>query len=100
MNGYGGAEHCRTHITNEFGGVHEYVGREKHRVDERRQRIVRNGRGAKLYSTENSDLKTIALQTTCMLGESVTPGTDRNMQILAEMRVFKRSHRYGIPYDC
>lgn len=99
MNGYGGAgtlSDGKYNITNEFGGVlHEYVGREKaielmEYVDS--VLCAMGGADAKLYSTENSDLKTIALQNNLhMLDAKVRHlGTDRNMQILAEMYEYSK----------
>jgi len=91
MNGYGGAgtlSDGKYNITTEFGGdLHRYLGREKamelmEYVD---SVLCENGGAeAKLYSTENSDLKTLALRNNLHLLQAKVRhlGTDRNAKIL------------------
>lgn len=91
MNGYGGAgtlSDGKYNITTKFGGdLHAYIGKDKamelmEYVDE----VLCNfgGADAKLYSTGNSDLKTIALRHNLNLLDAKVRhlGTDRNAQIL------------------
>lgn len=91
MNGYGGAgalSDGKYNITNKFGGdLHNYVGKEEalalmEYVDE--VLCSMGGSSAKLYSTENSDLKTLALQKNLHLLDAKVRhlGTDRNVTIL------------------
>jgi len=95
MNGYGGAgtlSDGKYNITTQFGGdLHTYVG-----VDEAMdlmnyvdQVLCENGGSeAKLYSTSNSDLKTVALRNNLNLLDAKVRhlGTDRNALIL--QRIF------------
>ena len=94
MNGYGGAgtlSDGKYNITTRFGGdLHRYVGEEKamelmEYVDD-----VLTGFGgsdAKLYSTENTELKTMALRHNLHLLDAKVRhlGTDRNRQILEKL---------------
>lgn len=91
MNGYGGAgtlSDGKYNITTEFGGdLHKYVGKEQamalmEYVDE--VLCENGGAGAKLYSTANSELKTVALRNNLhLLRANVRHlGTDRNVGIL------------------
>lgn len=91
MNGYGGAgtlSDGKYNITTKFGGdLHNYVGKEAalnlmEYVDE--VLCSMGGEDAKLYSTENSDLKTLALRNNLHLLDAKVRhlGTDRNMKIL------------------
>ena len=95
MNGYGGAgtlSDGKYNITTQFGGdLHNYVGRDEamalmEYVDE--VLCAMGGADAKLYSTANSDLKTIALRNNLHLLDAKVRhlGTDRNVQIL--QRIF------------
>ena len=91
MNGYGGAgtlSDGKYNITTKFGGeLHQYVGEEEaialmEYVD---QVICEQGGGdAALYSTETSDLKTVALRNNLHLLDARVRhlGTDRNVHIL------------------
>ena len=99
MNGYGGAgtlSDGKYNITTEFGGdLHRYVGREKamelmEYVDEVLTSF--GGADAKLYSTENSELKTKALQNNLHLLDAKVRhlGTDRNRQILQHLYEYSR----------
>lgn len=94
MNGYGGAgtlSDGKYNITTQFGGdLHRYVGVEKaielmEYVDE--VLCSMGGSEAKLFSTGNSDLKTIALRNNLHLLDAKVRhlGTDRNKQILAKI---------------
>jgi uncharacterized FAD-dependent dehydrogenase len=94
MNGYGGAgtlSDGKYNITTAFGGdLHAYVGEEKamelmEYVDE--VLCGFDGHVAKLYSTENSDLKTLALRNNLnLLSAKVRHfGTDRNVEILKKI---------------
>lgn len=96
MNGYGGAgtlSDGKYNITNKFGGdLHSYVGPEAaldlmEYVDS--VLCSMGGEDAKLYSTENSGLKTLALQNNLHLLDAKVRhlGTDRNVKILE--RVFE-----------
>ncbi|MFL0269448.1 NAD(P)/FAD-dependent oxidoreductase [Candidatus Clostridium radicumherbarum] len=91
MNGYGGAGSLsdgKYNITNNFGGeLYSYVGKEEaldlmYYVDEVLCKM--GGAEAKLYSTENSDLKGKALQYDLHLLDAKVRhlGTDRNVGIL------------------
>ncbi|MFL0248167.1 NAD(P)/FAD-dependent oxidoreductase [Candidatus Clostridium stratigraminis] len=91
MNGYGGAGSLsdgKYNITNNFGGeLYSYVGKEEalnlmNYVDEVLCKM--GGAEAKLYSTENSDLKSKALQYDLHLLDAKVRhlGTDRNVGIL------------------
>jgi uncharacterized FAD-dependent dehydrogenase len=94
MNGYGGAgtlSDGKYNITTDFGGdLHEYVGKEKAmELMEYVDSILceMGGADAKLYTTANSDLKTVALQNNLHLLDAKVRhlGTDRNAQILERM---------------
>lgn len=91
MNGYGGAgtlSDGKYNITTQFGGdLHAYVGREEalalmEYVDE--VLCSMGGADAKLYSTANSNLKTVALRNNLHLLDAKVRhlGTDRNVLIL------------------
>lgn len=91
MNGYGGAgtlSDGKYNITTKFGGdLHAYLGQDKamelmEYVDE--VLCGFGGSEAKLYSTGNSDLKTIAKRYDLHLLDAKVRhlGTDRNVQIL------------------
>lgn len=91
MSGYGGAgtlSDGKYNITTRFGGdLHKYV-REKRAMElmEYVDEVLTSfgGADAKLYSTENSELKTKALQHDLHLLDAKVRhlGTDRNRQIL------------------
>lgn len=94
MNGYGGAgalSDGKYNITNEFGGdLYKYVGEEEAMelmlyVDHVLCEL--DGEEAKLYSTESSDLKTLALRNNLHLLDAKVRhlGTDRNREILAKV---------------
>lgn len=94
MNGYGGAGSLsdgKYNITNNFGGeLHSYIGKEEalnlmYYVDEVLCKM--GGADAKLYSTENSDLKSKALRYDLHLLDAKVRhlGTDRNVFILQNM---------------
>ncbi len=94
MNGYGGAgtlSDGKYNITTQFGGdLHNYVGTEEalalmEYVDQ--ALCGMGGEDAKLFSTANSDLKTLALRNNLhMLDAKVRHlGTDRNVKILKRM---------------
>ncbi|HCU07359.1 MAG TPA: FAD-dependent oxidoreductase [Clostridiales bacterium] len=94
MNGYGGAgtlSDGKYNITTDFGGdLHEYVGKEKAmELMEYVDSVLceMGGADAKLYTTANSELKTIALQNNLHLLDAKVRhlGTDRNAQILERM---------------
>lgn len=94
MNGFGGAgtlSDGKYNITNNFGGnLHEYVGPEEaidlmEYVDE--VLCDFDGGVAKLYSTAESDLKTVALRNDLHLLDAKVRhfGTERNVEILKKM---------------
>jgi len=94
MNGYGGAGSLsdgKYNITNNFGGeLHKYVGDKEaltlmNYVDE--VLCSMGGADAKLYSTENSDLKRNALQYDLHLLDAKVRhlGTDRNLVIMGNV---------------
>ncbi|MBE6020179.1 MAG: NAD(P)/FAD-dependent oxidoreductase [Clostridiales bacterium] len=94
MNGYGGAgtlSDGKYNITTQFGGdLHRYVGTDTaldlmEYVDE--VLCSMGGSEAKLFSTANGDLKTIALRNNLHLLDAKVRhlGTDRNMQILKKI---------------
>lgn len=94
MNGYGGAgtlSDGKYNITNEFGGeLYLRTGREEalnlmNYVDS--VLCSMGGDEAKLYSTANSDLKTVALRSNLHLLDAKVRhlGTDRNVKILGRM---------------
>lgn len=96
MNGYGGAgtlSDGKYNITTKFGGdLHNYVGKEEAlRLMEYVDQVLcsMGGEDAKLYSTGNSDLKTLALRNNLHLLDAKVRhlGTDRNMKILE--RIFE-----------
>lgn len=91
MNGFGGAggmSDGKYNITNNFGGeLYKYIGRKEaldlmYYVDEVNCRL--GGADAKLYSTENSELRTKALRYDLHLLDAKVRhlGTDRNATIL------------------
>ncbi len=91
MNGYGGAgtlSDGKYNITTQFGGdLHRYIGVEKAMdLMEYVDRVLceNGGAEAKLYSTAESQLKTMALQNNLHLLEAKVRhlGTDRNVEIL------------------
>ncbi len=91
MNGYGGAgtlSDGKYNITTQFGGdLHRYVGKETAiELMEYVDSVLcsMGGSDAKLYSTGNSDLKTMALRHNLHLLDAKVRhlGTDRNKQIL------------------
>ncbi len=94
MNGYGGAgtlSDGKYNITNNFGGeLYKYIGR-KEAIDlmEYVDSVLCefDGQGSKLFSTSNSDLKTIALRQDLHLLEAKVRhfGTDRNIKILEKI---------------
>lgn len=94
MNGYGGAgtlSDGKYNITNHFGGdLYKYIGKEEalsymEYVDE--VLCSFGGSEAKLYSTGNSELKTIALRSNLNLLDAKVRhlGTDRNVKILEKI---------------
>ncbi|MDR3296192.1 MAG: NAD(P)/FAD-dependent oxidoreductase [Clostridiales Family XIII bacterium] len=94
MNGYGGAgalSDGKYNITTKFGGdLHSYVGQKEamalmEYVDEVLCGL--GGAEAKLYSTSESNLKTLALQHNLHLLDAKVRhlGTDRNVRILERM---------------
>ena len=94
MNGYGGAgtlSDGKYNLTTQFGGdLHKYIGEEKAMelmkyVDS--ELCSMGGSEAKIYSTANSDLKTIALQNDLHLLDAKVRhlGTDRNVRILGRI---------------
>ena len=99
MNGYGGAgtlSDGKYNLTTQFGGdLHRYIGTENamdlmNYVDEVLCKM--GGADAKLYSTANSDLKTIALRNNLHLLEAKVRhlGTDRNVKILEKIYDFTK----------
>lgn len=91
MNGYGGAgtlSDGKYNITTQFGGdLHKYVGTEEaldlmEYVDQ--VLCSMGGSEARLYSTQNSELKTLALRNDLHLLDAKVRhlGTDRNVKIL------------------
>lgn len=94
MNGYGGAgtlSDGKYNITTQFGGeLHKFVGTSKAmELMEYVDQVLcsMGGEDAKLYSTENSDLKTKCLQNDLhLLSAKVRHlGTDRNVKILGKI---------------
>ena len=94
MNGFGGAgtlSDGKYNLTTEFGGeLHHYVGQEKamelmHYVDD--VLCSYDEYGSKLYSTADTNLRTIALQNNLhLLNAQVRHfGTDRNVEILKKI---------------
>lgn len=91
MNGFGGAggmSDGKYNITNNFGGeLYKYIGQKEalnlmHYVDEVNCKM--GGAGAKLYTTENNELRTRALRHDLHLLDAKVRhfGTDRNLVIL------------------
>ncbi|MGI6731946.1 MAG: NAD(P)/FAD-dependent oxidoreductase [Anaerovoracaceae bacterium] len=94
MNGYGGAgtlSDGKYNITNKFGGdLHSYIGPDEAlELMEYVDSVLCSlgGADAKLYSTKNSNLKTLALQNNLHLLDAKVRhlGTDRNVKILQKM---------------
>jgi len=94
MNGFGGAggmSDGKYNITNNFGGeLYKYIGRQQaldlmYYVDEVNCKM--GGADAKLYSTENNDLRTKALRHDLHLLDAKVRhlGTDRNAVILSNL---------------
>ncbi len=94
MNGYGGAgtlSDGKYNITTQFGGdLHRYLGEDManelmYYVDEILCQM--GGSDAKLYSTTNSNLKTVALRHDLHLLDAKVRhlGTDRNIKILSKI---------------
>ncbi|MEG0291879.1 MAG: NAD(P)/FAD-dependent oxidoreductase [Anaerovoracaceae bacterium] len=101
MNGYGGAgtlSDGKYNITTQFGGdLHRYVGVDNamklmEYVDE--VLCENGGADAKLYSTGDSELKTIALRNNLHLLEAKVRhlGTDRNARILKEIFEYSKTN--------
>ena len=94
MNGFGGAgafSDGKYNITNQFGGtLHEYIGKDTaielmEYVD--KINLKYGGEGTKLYSTANSEFKTLCLQNGLhLLDASVRHlGTDINYKVLENL---------------
>ena len=94
MNGYGGAgtlSDGKYNITTKFGGdLHAYVGTDEamdlmEYVDD--VLCSMGGADARLYTTSNSEIKTIALRNNLHLLDAKVRhlGTDRNLLILSKM---------------
>ena len=101
MNGYGGAGSLsdgKYNITTNFGGdLHVYVGEKKAmELMEYVDSVLcsMGGSDAVLYSTENSELKTIALRHDLHLLDAKVRhlGTDRNVKILGNIFDFTKDH--------
>ena len=101
MNGYGGAGSLsdgKYNITTNFGGdLHVYVGEKKAmELMEYVDSVLcsMGGSDAVLYSTENSELKTIALRHDLHLLDAKVRhlGTDRNVKILGNIYDFTKDH--------
>ncbi len=101
MNGYGGAgtlSDGKYNITTQFGGdLHKYVGVEKAmQTMEYVDSVLceMGGDEAKLYTTENAKVKTLALQNNLhLLSAKVRHlGTDRNLEILK--KIYEISSEY------
>jgi len=101
MNGYGGAgtmSDGKYNITTRFGGeLHSYVGIEKAmELMEYVDGVLcdMGGAEAKLYSTDNSDLKRIALQHNLHLLDAKVRhlGTDRNLKILENIYNYTKNN--------
>lgn len=91
MNGFGGAgafSDGKYNITNQFGGnLHEFIGKQQaidlmKYVDE--INMENGGEGTKLYTTANTEIKTLCLQNKLhLLDASVRHlGTDKNYVVL------------------
>ncbi len=94
MNGFGGAgafSDGKYNITNEFGGnLYEYIGKEKaielmQYVDE--INLSHGGEGTNLFSTANSDFKTICIRNNLHLLDAQVRhlGTDINYKVLEQL---------------
>ena len=94
MNGFGGAgafSDGKYNITNEFGGtLYEYIGKEQamdlmHYVDDINMKY--GGKGTKLYSTSNTDIKKLCLKNKLHLLEASVRhlGTDKNYIVLENL---------------
>lgn len=94
MNGFGGAgafSDGKYNITNQFGGtLHEYIGKKQalelmEYVD--RINMENGGEGSRLYSTENSEIRTLCLKNKLhLLDASVRHlGTDKNYVVLGNL---------------
>jgi len=94
MSGFGGAgafSDGKYNITNDFGGtLHEYLGKEKalelmQYVD--KINLEHGGEGTKLYSTANTNIKTLCMQNKLkLLDASVRHlGTDVNYVVLGNL---------------
>ena len=94
MNGFGGAgafSDGKYNITNEFGGtLYEHIGKENatelmEYVD--RINLDNGGSGTKLYSTADSDIRTLCLKNNLhLLDASVRHlGTDKNYSVLSNL---------------
>ncbi len=101
MNGYGGAGSLsdgKYNITTSFGGdLHVYVGEKKAmELMEYVDSVLcsMGGSDAVLYSTENSDLKTLALRNDLHLLDAKVRhlGTDRNVKILSNIFDYTKNH--------
>ena len=97
MSGFGGAgafSDGKYNITNNFGGtLYEYIGRDKalelmRYVDSINLKM--GGKGTKLYSTTNSDIKSLCIQNNLhLLDASVRHlGTDINYVVLENIYAF------------
>ena len=94
MNGFGGAgafSDGKYNITNDFGGtLCEYIGKKK-AIDLMRYvddiNMAYGGQGTKLYSTENTKIKTLCLEHDLhLLNASVRHlGTDKNFIVLENL---------------
>jgi hypothetical protein len=94
MNGFGGAgaySDGKYNITNQFGGtLSDYIGK-KQALDLMRYvddiNMNYGGEGTKLYSTANSEIKTLCLQNSLhLLDASVRHlGTDKNYVVLSNL---------------
>ena len=94
MNGFGGAgafSDGKYNITNEFGGsLHEYIGKTNsielmQYVDS--INMAFGGEGTKLYSTANSEIKTLCMQNRLHLLDAQVRhlGTDKNYVVLGNL---------------
>ena len=101
MNGYGGAGSLsdgKYNITTNFGGdLHLYVGEKKAmELMEYVDSVLcsMGGSDAVLYSTENTELKTIALRHDLHLMDAKVRhlGTDRNVKILGNIFAYTEKH--------
>lgn len=94
MRGFGGAgafSDGKYNITNEFGGtLYEYIGRQQatdlmYYVDDINMKY--GGKGSKLYSTANTDIKKLCMQNELHLLEASVRhlGTDKNYVVLENL---------------